>query len=141
MSKHEIKFGTTDLNWYDINDLFIRAPLGERPPEMFKEACEKSGVVVSVYTEGKLIGFGRALTDFVAYAAIYDVVVLPEYQGQGIGSKIIEAILEKIPKCWVITLFAEPGREQFYERLDFKKMHTAMAKFKNVSGAVAKGFI
>ena len=141
MNKLEFKYGTSELNWHALNDLFIRAPLGARPPETFKIACENSGVVVSVYDDGKLIGFGRAITDHMAYAAIYDIVVLPEYQGKGTGSQIVEAILEKIPRCWAITLFAEPGKEQFYERLGFNKMKTAMAKFKNISGAKTQGYI
>ena len=137
----EVRYGTESLDWDAVNSLFIRAPLGSRQPELFKKACEKSGIVVSAYYQENIVGFGRALTDFMAYAAIYDVAVLPEFQGKGIGSLIIHSILKEIPECWVVTLFAEPGKEKFYERFGFNQMKTAMGKFKNASGAQSKGFI
>ncbi len=64
-----IKLGTDHLNWEDVNQLFIQAPLGSRPPELFQKACELSGVVVSIFKQNRLVGFGRALTDFSAYAS------------------------------------------------------------------------
>lgn len=141
MENIELKYGISELNWDEVNNLFIRAPLGSRPPEAFKIACANSGVVVSAWKDGILIGFGRAITDHMAYAAIYDIVVLPEYQGKGIGSQIIQAVLDKIPNCWAITLFAEPGKENFYETRGFNRMKTAMAKFKNPSSAKSQGYI
>jgi GNAT superfamily N-acetyltransferase len=141
MTNIEIRYGTEHLDWVAINDLFVRAPLGERPPEMFKTACENSGVVLSAYREGEIVGFGRALTDFAAYAAIFDVVVMPEYQGKGVGSLIVEGILSKIPNCWMVTLIAEPGKEAFYKKLGFSETKTGMAKFRNVASAQSRGFI
>lgn len=141
MNHFTIKYGIDHLDWHEVNQLFIKAPLGERPPEKFQTTCKNTNVVVSIYDKNKLIGFGRMLTDFMAYSNIYDLVVLPEYQRQGIGKLIIQSLLEKAPECWVTILFAEPGKEIFYEKFEFAKMKTAMAKFKNRDAAKTKGFI
>ena len=53
-------------------------------------------------------------------AAIYDVAVLLEYQGRGIGSMIIRHLVESA-KVDVIMLYAAPGKEAFYERFGFRK--------------------
>ncbi|MBC2579068.1 GNAT family N-acetyltransferase [Clostridium sp. DJ247] len=50
-----------------------------------------------------------------------DVAVLPEYQGKNVGRTIVNGILKCIPQCNFI-LYASPGKEIFYEKLNFRKM-------------------
>lgn len=140
-NEFQIKYGTENLDWNEINLLFQKAPLGERPPEMFKKACEYTPVVVTAWDSERLIGFGRAFTNFVGYASIYDVVVLPKYQNMGVGTLIMSAILEKVEVCGSVILFANPGKEGFYKKIGFKKMKTAMGKFKNEGKAIERGVI
>ena len=73
-------------------------------------------------------------------AAIYDVAVLPEYQKRGIGKLIIHKIVESLPGCNFI-LYASPGKEDFYKKLDFRKMKTGMALFGNAEAMVRKGMV
>jgi len=68
------------------------------------------------------------ISDGEYYAAISDRAVVPAFQGKGIGTHIVLALLEQRP-VGTITLFAAPGKEGFYEQLGFRKMKTAMAKF------------
>ncbi len=63
---------------------------------------------------------GRVISDGVYQAAIYDVAVLPEYQGKHVGSTIIKSIIKKIPYCNFI-LYASPGKEKFYEKTEFQE--------------------
>lgn len=46
-----------------------------------------------VYTDDRQIGFARLVTDYVRFAHLMDVFVLPEYQGRGIGKLLMENIL------------------------------------------------
>lgn len=62
----------------------------------------------------------------ISRSKIY-MVVLPEYQGRGIGKEIIKRICEQLAVENII-LYAVPGREGFYEKCGFKKKRTAMAK-------------
>ena len=90
-------------------------------PEELQAAIQNSFAVVSVYNEGQLIGFGRAVSDGVAYATLYDVMVMPNWQGQGSGSQIIRILVNKCERYDIrkIHLFAAKGSESFYRHLGF----------------------
>jgi predicted N-acetyltransferase YhbS len=55
------------------------------------------------------------------------MVVLPEYQGKGIGKGMLDRLCDKLPVENII-LYSVPGREGFYMKCGFKKMRTAMAR-------------
>ena len=87
-----------------------------------------------------MIGAGRALTDGIRFAVIFDVVVLPEYQGRGIGKQIMTFLVER-SKAPNILLHAVAGKEGFYQKLGFRKMTTAMARFENPEAQRERGYI
>ena len=121
--------------------LYELAPLGKRrQPEKLELAFRNSLLKVFVHDGGRLVGAGRALSDGVWRAAIYDVAVLPDYQGKGIGSEIIRRLVEHAD-VEIITLYAAPGKGPFYERFGFRKMKTAMAIMPNPEERKALGFI
>ncbi|HUW20668.1 MAG TPA: GNAT family N-acetyltransferase [Sedimentisphaerales bacterium] len=114
------------VNWEELANVFELAPLGHREPEQLKAAFENSDLRCFVYYRGKLIGAGRALSDGVYQAAIYDVVVLPEYQRKGIGTRIMNYLVSRA-RVGRIIIYVVAGKEVFYERLGFRKMKTAMS--------------
>lgn len=109
-------------------------------PAVHERCFRNSRVAVFAFDDGKLIGFGRAISDGERQAAIYDIAVLPAYQGRGIGRAVVEKLLEGIPGCNAI-LYADTSKEAFYERLGFRRMKTAMALFRDPDLAERKGFI
>ena len=70
-----------------------------------------------MFDGSEMIGFGRALSDGAYQAAIYDVAVLPAYQGKGIGKLIVEKLIERCPDCNYI-LYSSPGKEIFYQKMN-----------------------
>ena len=77
-------------------------------------------LAISVWDGPHLVGFGRVLTDYVYRASIWDVIVDPEYQGQDIGTQIMEKILhhpslKRVELFWLCTR----DRQTFYEKLGF----------------------
>ena len=90
-------------------------------PDDLKNALKKSFGVVSVYDGEELVGMGRIVSDGVAYAMIHDVIVAPNYQQQGIGSKIIRQLVANCEHHDIrsIHLFAAKGAEHFYQHLGF----------------------
>jgi ribosomal protein S18 acetylase RimI-like enzyme len=129
------------VSWEELAQLFELAPLGKkRDPGKLEVAFRNSLHKCFAFHDGKLIGAGRALSDGVWRAAIYDVAVLPEYQGNGIGSKVIQHLIQAA-NVEVVMLYAAPGKEPFYERFGFRKMKTAMAIMQNPEERREKGFI
>ncbi|MEW5734092.1 MAG: GNAT family N-acetyltransferase [Thermodesulfobacteriota bacterium] len=73
---------------------------------------------------GKIVGMGRAISDGASDAYIQDVVVEPGFRNERLGSRIIQAIVDRLSADRVgwIALVAEEGSQPFYERLGFRPM-------------------
>ncbi len=84
------------------------------------QALKESAFLVSVYDEGRLIGFGRAVSDSI-HAMIYDLIVAPDYQRQGIGGEILDRLVKRCQGAHLcdIQLFAAAGKRHFYEQHGF----------------------
>jgi aralkylamine N-acetyltransferase len=128
------------VNWERLSEMFKRTPLGNRDPGKLREVFQNSPIRCFVWDAGELIGAGRAITDGVRYSVIFDVVLLPEYQGRGIGKQIMGFLADR-SKAPAILLYAVPGREGFYAKLGYRKMKTAMAKFPNPEAQQKSGYI
>ncbi|MDD3313363.1 GNAT family N-acetyltransferase [Pseudodesulfovibrio sp.] len=135
----EVKLDCSGVDWQAVVELLRSVGMGARPLDDHVQAFQASHTVVFVFDGGLLVGVGRAISDGVRQAAIYDCAVRTAYQGQGIGSLIIESILDRVAGCDV-TLYAMPGKEGFYERFGFKGMKTAMAKFTREAAMREMGF-
>jgi GNAT superfamily N-acetyltransferase len=130
----------THMDWPLASDVMAAVGWPRREPADIQQAFENSFAAVAVYHEGRLIAYGRTISDGVYQAAIYDVVVHPDWQHRGIGRQIVERLLQKVERCNVI-LYATPGKEEFYAKLGFGKMKTGMAKFLNVDRMERLGFV
>ncbi len=123
----KFKFDLDGIDWSEVVEIFRLAPLGIRDPEKFRRSCENSFLVCFAFFNDKLIGMGRAISDGEYQAAIYDLVILPEFQGQGLGSQILKELHKKLD-VETIMLYSVPGKEPFYMKLGYSKMLTAMAR-------------
>ena len=128
------------ISWPELARVIELAPLGRRDPGKLEIAFSNSRVRCFAHDGQKLIGAGRAISDGALRAAIFDLVVLPEYQGRGIGTRILKYLLDRTG-AEIVMLFANPGKESFYDRFGFRKMKTAMAIMPNPDLQRAKGLI
>ncbi|MBZ9687858.1 GNAT family N-acetyltransferase [Clostridium estertheticum] len=135
-----IQYNCLNIDWNCVSEILKKVGMAYYENEVHKKAFENSYIVVFAFDDDKLIGFGRALSDGICQAAIYDIAVLPEYQGKNIGREIVNYILKCIPQCNFI-LYAAPGKEIFYEKLNFKKLKTGMAMFHDTKKMQRKGLI
>lgn len=73
---------------------------------------------------GRAVGMGRAISDGVSDAYIQDLVVLPGYRGQDLGTALVSCLIEQCREAGItwIALVAEPGSESFYLPLGFARM-------------------
>lgn len=136
----ELRFNTKGVDWHDAAVIFEQAPLGSREPAILERAFANSDVVCFAWDGDKLVGMGRALSDGTIQAVIYDLCMLPRYQGKGLGSRMLEAIMDKagVPN---VVLWSVPGKEGFYERFGFRTMRTAMARFATPETSIENGYI
>ncbi len=90
-------------------------------PDELIQALRSSWYLLGAYDGERLVGFGRLVSDGIVHAMIYDLIVLPEYQAQGIGGKILERLIEKCRETGVrdIQLFCAKGKRPFYEKRAF----------------------
>jgi GNAT superfamily N-acetyltransferase len=92
------------------------------PEELYK-AVLASWFSVSAYNREMLVGFGRMICDGVVHSLILDMIVLPEYQGKGIGTAILSRLVERCTEAGIrdIQLFSAKGKAGFYEKNGFKR--------------------
>ena len=130
-----------NITWEELSNLYKIAPLGDKPIELLELAFQNSMFKYFVYDKHKLIGAGRALADGVDSAYLCDIAIHPDYQGFGLGKAITQKLLDDVKGYNKILLFANIGKDGFYEKLGFEKMTTAMAIFKNQDKARDRGLI
>lgn len=95
----------------------------------FKEQTEKclknTLYSIEVIDDNTIIGMGRLIGDGMYYMMV-DIIVEPSYQGKGIGSNIVNKLIEYVHRETPvggrssILLVAEKGKESFYKKLGFQ---------------------
>ena len=84
------------------------------------QAIKDTAYTVKIISEGKTIACGRAFSDDLFMTFIPDIFVNPEHQNKGLGKIIMNQIKERYGHT-VFFFGAQPGKEDFYEKLGFKK--------------------
>ena len=90
-----------------------------------EKSLQNSLYTVAAEEDNQVVGMGRVIGDGMYYM-IVDIVVQPAYQQMGIGSKILNMIIEYVDSATPdggrcsIQLIAEKGKETFYESRGFK---------------------
>jgi aralkylamine N-acetyltransferase len=120
-------FGCESVSTREFEDLFAAAKLGSRVGEKIRRAFLNSPLVCLAYDGERLIGASRAITDGEYHGLIYDVAVGPPYQRQGIGRRMVEELLQRLP-VWRVMLVADEEVQGFYRTLGFERYPDVMAR-------------
>jgi GNAT superfamily N-acetyltransferase len=77
--------------------------------------------VVGCYEQqsGALVGFARAVSDGVGLAYLADVYVLPDHRGQGLGTRLVDVMVEQGPGAGFRWLLHTADAHGLYERFGF----------------------
>ena len=94
---------------------------GHRRSEL-QQAVGNSTYVVSAWSDDRLIGLARGLSDDSAIFVLQDILVHPDFQRMGIGRKLIWNCLDRFKHVRSRILLTDDEEKQlrFYESVGFK---------------------
>lgn len=92
-----------------------------RKPELLHKALLASHSLITAWDNSKLVGLGNAISD--GYLVVYypHLLVLPDYQGRGIGTEIIRRLMGHYQGFHQHILVADGKALDFYRRCGFER--------------------
>lgn len=93
-------------------------------PELLRKGFENSMLTLAAYEGNQLLGIIRTVGDGATIVFVQDILVFPEHQGKGIGSALLQAILDRYSYVRQIELATDntPKTIEFYKAMGFKEM-------------------
>ena len=88
---------------------------------MLEHAFEHSLKILGAHDKEKLVGIIRAVGDGYSVLFIQDLLVLPEYQRKGIGTKLLKSMLDLYPDVYQTQLVTDNTEKTiaFYKSCGF----------------------
>lgn len=90
-------------------------------PKQLMDALRNSHSLVTARQEGRLVGLGNALSDGHLVVYYPHMLVHPDYQGQGIGRLLMEAMMDRYSGLHQQMLTADGEAIEFYKKLGFER--------------------
>lgn len=93
--------------------------------EQAEKAIQGSLFTVVAFDDGQPVGMGRIVGDGAVICYIQDLIVIPDYQGSGVGQQIMERLIAYVKKLKLtdteimLDLMCAIGREEFYKKFGF----------------------
>ena len=107
----------------DLDGFFVGWPNPPSPETHLRLLNGSDHVVLAIDERaGRVVGFITAISDGVLSAYIPHLEVLPEYQGQGIGSELMRQMLNRLRDLYMVDLLCDEDIQPFYERLGMRRM-------------------
>ncbi len=88
---------------------------------LLKESYERSLCVLGAYCGERLIGIIRAVGDGVSVILIQDLIVHPEYQRHGVGTRLLRSVMERYKTVYQMELLTDDTEKTtaFYRSAGF----------------------
>ena len=95
-------------------------------PEMLEQALSHSLVIYLALDGDAVVGLIRLVGDGFSSIFVQDLLVLPSYQRQGIGSSLMKEALENYKDAYQVQLVTEQTEKNvgFYRSLGFEALST-----------------
>jgi len=114
------------ISYEDYNALRTAVKWKEISKRQYEAGLKNTHYTAVIKDKGTAVGLAKALGDMGYYFLLVDVIVHPDYQGQGLGRVLIENFLKFVDDSAVsgenvfISLLSAKGKEAFYEKFGFK---------------------
>ena len=88
---------------------------------VLEDAYANSLCVIGAYDNEKLVGIIRAVGDGLTIVFIQDIIIQPEYQRKGIGTKLLKAVMDKYSDVYQMELLTDNTEKTkaFYRSVGF----------------------
>ena len=95
-------------------------------PEMLEQALSHSLVIYLALDDDAVVGLIRLIGDGFSSVFVQDLIVLPSYQRQGIGSSLMKEALEDFKEAYQVQLATEQTEKNvgFYRSMGFETLST-----------------
>jgi predicted N-acetyltransferase YhbS len=98
---------------------------GACKPEKVLSALHRSDFITVARLNGQTIGMARVMQDGLQ-ALIMDVIVLPDFQNQGIGKNMMVQVMDYLidlsaDGAIFVNLMSALGKDGFYEKFGFER--------------------
>lgn len=109
----------------DYRRLRTAAGLSPKSAEAAARGLPNTLYGVSLLHEGRAIGMGRVIGDDGCFFTIVDIAVSPEWQGKGLGKRIMSALdawlRDNVPATAYVTLVADGEAKHLYAQFGFRE--------------------
>ena len=95
-------------------------------PQMLEQALSHSLVIYLALDGDAVVGLIRLVGDGFSSVFVQDLIVLPSYQRQGIGSSLMKEALEDFKEAYQVQLATEQTEKNvgFYRSMGFESLST-----------------
>ncbi|WP_204138396.1 GNAT family N-acetyltransferase [Halomicronema sp. CCY15110] len=90
-------------------------------PQALHQALINSHGLVSAWEGDRLVGIGNAISDGFLVVYYPHLLVHPDYQGQGIGQRLMERLKQRYESMHMHMLVADGAAIAFYEKCGFTR--------------------
>ncbi len=118
-----LKRDIENVDWDAVAAVY-QAALGPDEPAQLA----RSYATVLAFAGERLVGAARAISDGEREALIVGVAVLPEFQRQGIGTAMMQALVRDLDRTAIILTCEEAENVSFYRSLGFRTHKRVMAR-------------
>lgn len=95
-------------------------------PQILEQALSHSLVIYLAFDGDAVVGLIRLVGDGFSSVFVQDLIVLPSYQRQGIGSSLMKEALEDFKEAYQVQLATEQTEKNvgFYRSMGFETLST-----------------
>ncbi len=130
----EIRLIDNILQAEDFIRLRIEAGFAEIPVKHARKALQNGLINVSAIYNGELVGMGRLVGDGAMYWYLQEIIILPKFQRKGIGTMIVNHLVDYAKANSVTGKFttvggvSAKGKEPFYDKMGFEIISNGIKK-------------
>ena len=106
-------------------ELRSRTGWGNIDESIARQTIGAARYTITLRRQGQLIGLARVMGDGALYFFLADLIVDPDFRGEGLGDRLMGAVTDYFDRCAKpgasIVLIPLRGGESFYERFGFAR--------------------